>query len=115
MRKQEDYLRPKFDVALAGLQSGLGGLGIGEWTHPNGGYFISFEGLPGTAKRCVELCDAAGVKLTAAGSVYPYGIDPQDSNIRIAPSYPSTEQLYQSINVFCICQRIAALETMDKA
>ena len=113
MKKQANYLRPKFDVALAGLQSGLGGLGVGEWTHPNGGYFISFQGLPGTAKRCVELCDAAGVKLTAAGSVYPYGIDPEDSNIRIAPSYPSTEQLYQSINVFCICQRIAALEALE--
>ena len=114
MKKQADYLRPKFDVALAGLQSGLGGLGVGEWTHPNGGYFISYEGLPGTAKRCVELCAQAGVKLTAAGSVYPYGIDPEDKNIRIAPSYPSTEQLYQSINVFCICQRIAALEALEK-
>ena len=115
MKKQANYLRPKFDVALAGLQSGLGGLGIGEWTNPNGGYFISYDGLPGTAKRCVELCAAAGVKLTAAGSVYPYGIDPEDRNIRIAPSYPSTEQLYQSINVFCICQKIAALEALDRA
>ena len=115
MKKQADYLRPKFDVALAGLQHGLGDVGIGEWTHPNGGYFISYEGLPGTAKRCVELCDAAGVKLTAAGSVYPYGVDPEDKNIRIAPSYPSTEQLYQSVNVFCICQRIAALEALEKA
>ena len=114
MRKQASYLRPKFDCALAALETGLGGTEIGVWTHPRGGYFISYDGLPGTAKRCVELCAQAGVKLTAAGSVYPYGIDPEDKNIRIAPSYPSTEQLYQSINVFCICQRIAALEALEK-
>ncbi len=115
MKKHANYLRPKFDVTLAGLQSGLGGLGIGSWTNPNGGYFISYEGLPGTAKRCVQLCAEAGVKFTPAGSVFPYGVDPEDKNIRLAPSYPTTEQLYQSINVFCICQKIAALETMDKA
>ena len=115
MKKHANYLRPKFDVTLAGLQSGLGGLGIGSWTNPNGGYFISFEGLPGTAKRCVQLCAEAGVKFTPAGSVFPYGVDPEDKNIRLAPSYPTTEQLYQSINVFCICQKIAALETMGKA
>jgi DNA-binding transcriptional MocR family regulator len=114
MKKHANYLRPKFDVTLAGLERGLGGLGIGCWTNPNGGYFISYEGLPGTAKRCVQLCAEAGVKLTNAGSVYPYGKDPEDKNIRIAPSYPTTEQLYQSINVFCICQKIAALESLDK-
>ena len=112
MAKQADYLRPKFDCALAALQGSLGGLDIGEWTNPNGGYFISYNGLKGTARRCVRLCDDAGVKLTAAGAAFPYGIDPEDRNIRIAPSYPSTPQLYQSINVFCICQKIAALETL---
>ena len=115
MKKHANYLRPKFDVTLAGLERGLGGLGIGNWTNPNGGYFISYEGLPGTAKRCVQLCAEAGVKLTNAGSVFPYGKDPEDKNIRIAPSYPTTEQLYQSINVFCICQKIAALESLGKA
>lgn len=113
MKKQADYLRPKFDCALAALKTGLDGTGIGTWTNPNGGYFISYDGLPGTAKRCVELCAEAGVKLTEAGAAFPYGIDPEDKNIRLAPSYPSTEQLYQSMNVFCICQRIAALESLE--
>lgn len=113
MKKQADYLRPKFDCALAALKTGLDGAGIGTWTNPNGGYFISYDGLPGTAKRCVELCAEAGVKLTEAGAAFPYGIDPEDKNIRLAPSYPSTEQLYQSMNVFCICQKIAALEALE--
>ncbi len=113
MKKQADYLRPKFDCALAALKTGLDGTGIGTWTNPNGGYFISYDGLPGTAKRCVELCAEAGVKLTEAGAAFPYGIDPEDKNIRLAPSYPSTEQLYQSMNVFCICQKIAALEALE--
>ena len=112
MRKQANYLRPKFDCALAALHTGLDGTGIGTWTEPNGGYFISYDGLPGTAKRCIQLCAEAGVQFTAAGSCFPYGIDPEDKNVRIAPSYPSTQELYLSINVFCICQKIAALETL---
>ncbi len=112
MRKQANYLRPKFDCALAALERGLSGLDIGTWTNPNGGYFISFDGLPGTAKRCVELCAGIGVKLTPAGAAFPYGIDPEDKNIRIAPSYPSTQELYQSMEAFCICQKIAALEKL---
>lgn len=112
MKKQADYLRPKFDVALAALDSGLSGTDVGHWSNPNGGYFISYNGLPGTAKRCVELCAQAGLQVTEAGAAFPYGIDPEDSHIRLAPSYPTTEQLYQGINIFCICQRIAALETL---
>ena len=112
MKKQAEYLRPKFDCTLAMLEDGLDGLEIGNWTKPNGGYFVSFEGLPGTAKRCVDLCLGVGVKLTGAGATYPYGIDPNDSNIRIAPSFPAIDQLYKSIKVFCICQRIAALEVL---
>lgn len=112
MKKHANHLRPKFDCALASLESGLGGTEIGTWTNPNGGYFISFDGLPGTSRRCVELCAAAGVKLTDSGAAFPYGIDPNDANIRIAPSYPTTEQLYMSMNVFCICQKIAALEVL---
>jgi aspartate/methionine/tyrosine aminotransferase len=112
MRKQANYLRPKFDCALAALHTGLDGTGIGAWTEPNGGYFISYDGLPGTAKRCIQLCSEAGVQFTAAGSCFPYGIDPEDKNVRIAPSYPSTQELYLSINVFCICQKIAALEVL---
>ena len=112
MKKQADYLRPKFDCALAALKSGLAGTGIGKWTNPNGGYFISYEGLDGTAARCVELCAKAGVKFTEAGAAFPYGIDPHDREVRIAPSNPSTPELYASMNVFCICQRIAALEKL---
>ena len=114
MRKQANYLRPKFDCALAALESGLGGTEIGVWTKPRGGYFISYDGLPGTAARCVKLCADVGVKLTPAGAAFPYGKDPEDKNIRIAPSYPSTSELYQSMNVFCICQKIAALEKLLK-
>ncbi len=114
MRKQANYLRPKFDCALAALETGLGGTEIGVWTHPRGGYFISYDGLPGTAARCVKLCADVGVKLTPAGAAFPYGKDPEDKNIRIAPSYPSTSELYQSMNVFCICQKIAALEKLLK-
>ncbi len=112
MKKQANYLRPKFDCVLASLERGLAGAEIGSWTNPNGGYFISFDGLPGTAKRCVQLCADIGVKLTPAGAAFPYGIDPEDKNIRIAPSYPSTEELYKSMNVFCIGQKIAALEKL---
>ena len=114
MRKQANYLRPKFDITLAALNSGLGGTEIGVWTNPNGGYFISYDGLPGTAKRCVQLCKEAGVVLTPAGSAFPYGNDPADKNIRIAPSYPSTADLYKSMEVFCTCQKIAALEVLSE-
>ena len=112
MAKHAGFMRPKFDLILAGLDSELGELEIGEWTRPNGGYFICFKGLKGTAKRCVALCAEAGVKLTAAGAPFPYGIDPEDSSIRIAPSFPSLDQLKESLAVFCLCQRIAAIETL---
>ncbi len=112
MRKQADYLRPKFDFVLSALDKRLSSYGIGSWTSPNGGYFISYDGLPGTAKRCVSLCAEAGVKLTEAGATFPYGRDPEDKNIRIAPSFPSISELHGSMDVFCLCQRIAALEVL---
>ena len=112
MRKQADYLRPKFDFVLTQLSLGLDAYGIGEWTHPNGGYFISYDGLPGTAKRCVQLCADAGVKFTGAGAAFPYHLDPEDKNIRIAPSFPGFADLRSSIEVFCLCQRIAAAELL---
>ena len=112
MKKQADYLRPKFDFTLAALDSGLKDCCIGDWTRPNGGYFISYDGLPGTAARCVQLCGDAGVKLTPAGAAFPYGVDPEDRNIRIAPSFPSFADLNMSMEVFCLCQRIAALEML---
>ena len=112
MKKQADHLRPKFDCALAVLDNDLSGYGIGQWTRPNGGYFISFDGLKGTAKRCVKLCADLGVKFTGAGATFPYGIDPEDKNIRLAPSFPPIEQLYNSMKAFCLCQRMAALEVL---
>ena len=112
MKKQADYLRPKFDHVLATLEKELTPYGIGQWTKPNGGYFISFDGLPGTAKRCVQLCADAGVKFTGAGAAFPYGVDPEDKNIRLAPSFPSMPQLHGSMEIFCLCQRIAALEVL---
>ena len=112
MRKQADYLRPKFDFVLTALDTGLSAYGIGTWTKPNGGYFISYDGLPGTARRCVSLCAEAGVKFTGAGATFPYGKDPEDKNIRIAPSFPSISELHGSMEVFCLCQRIAAIEAL---
>ena len=81
-------MKPKFDIVLDRLNKELTGLGIASWFSPKGGYFISLDVLPGTAKRVGELCKAGGVTLTSVGATYPYGIDPQDSNIRIAPSFP---------------------------
>lgn len=112
MKKHAELLRPKFDCTLETLHAGLDGLGIASWTDPNGGYFISFDGLDGTAKRCVSLCRDIGVKLTGAGAPYPYGVDPEDKNIRIAPSFPTVEQLRQGMAAFCVCQRLAALEAL---
>lgn len=112
MKKHAGLLRPKFDCTLETLHAGLDGLGIASWTDPNGGYFISFDGLDGTAKRCVSLCRDIGVKLTGAGAPYPYGVDPEDKNIRIAPSFPTVEQLRQGMAAFCVCQRLAALEAL---
>lgn len=112
MKKHAEFMRPKFDAVLEILNNELDGLEIGTWTKPNGGYFICYKGLPGTAKRCVQLCAEAGVKLTGAGAPFPYGKDPEDSTIRIAPSFPNIEQLKASMKVFCLCQKIAALETL---
>ena len=113
MKRQAAIIRPKFDTVIRTLTEGLNGLDIGSWTNPNGGYFICYKGLKGTAKRCVQLCADAGVKLTGAGAPFPYGIDPEDNVIRIAPSFPTPDQLADSMEVFCLCQRIAALESLQ--
>ena len=112
MRKQAAIINPKFAVVLDTLDSELGGLGIAEWTRPAGGYFISFDGLEGTARRTVALAKEAGVILTEAGAPYPYGIDRQDRNIRLAPTYPTIEELTIASELFCICVKIAALEKL---
>jgi DNA-binding transcriptional MocR family regulator len=115
MGKLADKLRPKFDAVLAELDSKLEGLGIAKWRKPNGGYFISLYVLEGCAKRVVELCANAGMTLTPAGATYPYGIDPDDSNIRIAPSFPSVEEISVAAKVLCVAVKYAALEKLLNA
>ena len=113
MKKHAEVLRPRFEIVVKKLHEQLEEYGIVWYNHPRGGYFVSVNVLDGTAKRVVELCKDAGVILTGAGATYPYGKDPYDSNIRIAPSFPSLEDLSKAMDVFCICARIAALEKMN--
>jgi DNA-binding transcriptional MocR family regulator len=110
MRKHADIIRPKFETVEEIFDKNLTGLQIGEWTKPNGGYFISFETLPGCAKAVVDKCMKAGVKLTAAGATYPYGRDPKDSNIRIAPTYPPIEDLRKAAELFTLCVKLVSIE-----
>ncbi|MBO5879186.1 MAG: aminotransferase, partial [Clostridia bacterium] len=111
MKKLASFIGKKFDITLNALDE-LDGLGIAEWTKPNGGYFVSLDVLPGTAKRVFELMKRAGVTLTTVGATYPYGIDPKDTNIRIAPSYPSDEELKLACEILVLAVKIAALEKL---
>ena len=110
MKKHAAILRPKFELVEEILEEELGSLDIAQWTKPRGGYFISFQTLPGCAKRTVALCKEAGVTLTAAGAAFPYGIDPKNSNIRLAPSYPTLEELRQAARLFCLAVKMATVE-----
>ena len=110
MKKHADILRPKFECVLSELQNELSGTGIAHWTNPRGGYFISLWVMNGCAKRVVQLCANAGMILTPAGAPFPYGMDPDDSNIRIAPSYPSVEEIKKASSVLCCAVKYAALE-----
>lgn len=112
MQRHAAILRPKFRAVLDALDREIAPLGIGEWKRPKGGYFVSYNAMPGTAKRALALCKEAGVTMTGAGATFPYGVDPQDSNIRIAPSLPPVEELQQAIAVFCVCVKLAALEKL---
>lgn len=112
MSKHAELLRPRFEKVLEIFDEDLGDTGIGSWTRPRGGYFISFTGLDGTAKATVAKAKEAGVALTGAGATWPYGNDPHDSNIRIAPSFPSIEELEQAARIFTVCARMTALEKL---
>lgn len=112
MKKHRDLIAPKFKVVDDALEKEIAPLGIGNWTKPEGGYFVSFDSLPGCAKRIVELCKEAGVTLTGAGAAFPYGKDPEDKNIRIAPTYPSVDELKTAMEVFCLSVKIASAEKL---
>lgn len=112
MMKHADQMRPKFEAVLEVLDSELNGLGIGSWYAPHGGYFISFDAMEGCAKAIVEKCKEAGVKLTNAGATYPYGKDPKDSNIRIAPSFPTPEEMAQASDLFVLCVKLVSVEKL---
>ena len=112
MMLHAQLIRPKFKTVTDTLERELGGLGIGSWYNPKGGYFVSFDSLDGCAKKIVRLAAEAGVKMTGAGATYPYGKDPRDSNIRIAPTYPSPEELQAAMNVFVTCVKLASVEKL---
>jgi len=112
MKKHRKLIEPKFNAVINKLESELAGKGIATWTNPNGGYFVSVDVVNGCAKRVVSLCKEAGVVLTGAGATYPYGKDPNDSNIRVAPTYPPVAELQQAMDLFCICVQLAAAEKL---
>jgi DNA-binding transcriptional MocR family regulator len=115
MKKHASILKPKFDAVINTFENELSGKGIAEWTSPRGGYFISLNTLDGCAKRTVELCFEAGVIITPAGATYPYGKDPRDRNIRIAPTFPLIAELVTAIDLFCLCVKLAAVEKLLEA
>ena len=110
MEKHADILRPKFEAVLNEFDKELAGLEIGSWVRPVGGYFISFDALEGCAKKIVAMCKDAGVVLTGAGATYPYGKDPKDSNIRIAPSFPSVEEMEAASKIFVLCVKLVSID-----
>lgn len=112
MKKHADEMRPKFEAVLDVLEKELSGTGIGSWIKPLGGYFISFEAMEGCAKKIVEKCKEAGVVLTGAGATFPYGNDPKDSNIRIAPSFPTPEEMAEATDLFVLCVKLVSVEKL---
>lgn len=115
MRRHAALIRPKFEAVLEVLDRELDGVGIGTWTRPDGGYFISFDAMEGCAKRIVAKCKEAGVVLTGAGATFPYGVDPADSNIRIAPTFPTPEELALATDLFVLCVKLVSVEKLLEA
>lgn len=109
MKKHAELLRPKFAAVLDALDAEIAGLEIGSWIKPRGGYFISFNSLPGCAKSIVSMCKDLGVVMTGAGATFPYGKDPEDSNIRIAPTFPSVEEMEVAAKVFVLCVKLVSV------
>ena len=112
MQKHAEIIAPKFQMVLNMLASEIKPLGIGKWVEAKGGYFISYDTVGSSAKRIGELCKYAGLVLTTVGATYPYGVDPEDKNIRIAPTFPSVENLKKAMEVFCLCAKLAAIEAL---
>lgn len=112
MKRHAAIMKPKFEAVSDALEREIKPLGFANWNRPSGGYFVSLNTLPGTAKRALSLCADAGLVMTPAGATFPYGIDPDDSNIRIAPSFPPVSELEQAMVVFCTCLKLAALEKL---
>lgn len=111
MAKHAELIRPRFETVLKTLESELGGAGMGQWLAPEGGYFISFDTLPGLAKEVVSLASEIGVKLTPAGATFPYGNDPHDTNIRLAPTFPSLEDVQAAADAFVVCVKLASVRS----
>ncbi|MEE0059980.1 MAG: aminotransferase [Acutalibacteraceae bacterium] len=112
MQLHRAVLEPRFNAVIEKLEANLGGYGVAEWLNPKGGYFVSVDVYEGCAKRTVQLCKEAGVVLTGAGATFPYGNDPKDSNIRLAPTLPPVEELELAMDLFCVCTKLAALEKL---
>ncbi len=112
MKLHAANLRPKFETVINTLEEELGGLDIGTWTKPKGGYFISFDSMNGCAKKIVGMCKKAGLIMTPAGATYPYGIDPNDSNIRIAPTYPTLNELKDAMEIFALCVKFVSIDKL---
>ena len=112
MRLHRSILAPKFKAVINEFKTQLGGYGVATWTNPKGGYFISLDVMEGTARRVYMLCRDAGVTLTTVGATFPYGIDPKDQNIRIAPSFPPVDELLTATKLLCICVKLAACEKL---
>ena len=112
MRAHAELLKPKFETVLSTLEGELGNLNIATWTEPVGGYFVSLDVGIGLASKIVELASAVGLKLTPAGATYPYGKDPEDKNVRIAPTYADMEELTEAMLVLTLCVKLATAQSM---